>query len=173
MRGGGRQRGGSKEPADHALGRSRGGFGTKIHLVTDGHGFPLAVEISAGQAHESTFFLEVLDAFRLPRNPSRSRYRPDRLAADKAYSIEWIRRWLRQRRIEAVIPRRQDQRAREEEEFDRDAYRRRCVIECCIGWLKECRRVLTRFEKLAVNYLAVLKLAFIQRFLRIRFSNKA
>jgi transposase len=72
-----------------------------------------------------------------------------------------------------VIPRRKDQRAPEEEEFDREAYRRRSVIECCIGWLKECRRVLTRFEKLAVNYLAVLKLAFLQRFLRILFPNRA
>lgn len=141
--------------------------------MTDGHGHPLAVEVSAGQAHESTFFLDVLDAFRLPRTPSHSRYRPSRLAGDKAYSIEWIRRWLRQRRIEPVIPRRQDQQAHEEEDFDRAAYRRRAVIECCIGWLKECRRVLTRFEKLAVNYLAVLKLAFIQRFLKIRFSNRA
>ena len=41
------------EPADHALGRSRGGWGTKVHLVTDGAGLPLAVAVSAGQAHES------------------------------------------------------------------------------------------------------------------------
>ena len=42
------------EPADHALGRSRGGFGSKFHLVTDGNGTPLAVEVTAGQVHEST-----------------------------------------------------------------------------------------------------------------------
>jgi len=51
--------------------------------------------------------------------------------------------------------------------FDSAKYRRRCVIEQCIGWLKEARRVLTRFEKLAVNYLAMLKLAFVDRYLRI------
>jgi transposase len=51
--------------------------------------------------------------------------------------------------------------------FDKKKYRRRSVIEQCIGWLKECRRVLTRFEKYAVHYLAMLKLAFLERYLRI------
>jgi transposase len=55
------------EPADHALGRSRGGFTTKLHLVTDGHGLPLAVALSAGQAHESVHATRVLDAVRVPR----------------------------------------------------------------------------------------------------------
>jgi transposase len=57
--------------------------------------------------------------------------------------------------------------------FDRKRYRRRCTIEQCIGWLKECRRLGTRFEKLAVNYLAMVHLAFIQRYLRILFSDTA
>jgi hypothetical protein len=42
------------EPADHALGRSRGGLGSKFHVVTDGAGTPLAIEVTAGQVHEST-----------------------------------------------------------------------------------------------------------------------
>ena len=57
--------------------------------------------------------------------------------------------------------------------FDREAYRRRNVVERCIGWLKECRRIATRFEKLAVSYLAMLKLAMIARYFRIAFSNTA
>ena len=58
--------------------------------------------------------------------------------------------------------------------FDRVAYRRRSAIENCVGWLKECRRVVTRFEKLAVSYLAMLKLAMIQRYLRLlEFSDRA
>lgn len=52
-------------------------------------------------------------------------------------------------------------------EFDKKTYRRRSMIECCVGWLKECRAIATRFEKLAVNFLAMLKLALIQRYLRI------
>ena len=52
-------------------------------------------------------------------------------------------------------------------------YRRRSVVEQCIGWLKECRRVCTRYEKLARNFLAMLKLAIIQRYLKLGFSNSA
>jgi len=52
-------------------------------------------------------------------------------------------------------------------ELDKQAYRQRHVIECCIGWLKECRRIGTRFEKLALHFLAMIKLAIIRRYLRI------
>ena len=48
--------GGEEEPEDHALGYSRGGFGTKLHLLTDSNGIPLHVELSAGQRHESRLF---------------------------------------------------------------------------------------------------------------------
>jgi transposase len=51
--------------------------------------------------------------------------------------------------------------------FDEGAYKRRAVVEQCVGWLKECRAVATRFDKLAVNYLATVKLAMIQRYLRL------
>ena len=56
--------------------------------------------------------------------------------------------------------------------LDREEYRRRSVIECCGGWLKECRRIATRFEKLAVNFLAMTKLAIIGRYLR-RLADRA
>lgn len=57
--------------------------------------------------------------------------------------------------------------------FDREAYRLHKVIERCVGWLKECRRVATRYEKLAVNYLAMLKLAMSDRYFRMGLSNTA
>ena len=50
---GGRKEAQLQEPPDHALGRSRGGFGTKVHLVCDRHGFIVAIHVTAGQAHES------------------------------------------------------------------------------------------------------------------------
>lgn len=56
--------------------------------------------------------------------------------------------------------------------FDKKAYKRRNAIERCVGWLKECRRIGTRFETLAINFLTMLKLAMIQRRLRATFSNK-
>jgi transposase len=98
------------------------------------------------------------------------RSRPHRVAGDKGYSYPRIRQWLRRHRIGAVIPQRSDQQARHRGRplnFDKAAYRRRSVIECCIGWLKECRRIGTRFEKLALNFLAMIKLAIIRRYLRV------
>ena len=57
--------------------------------------------------------------------------------------------------------------------FDREAYRQRNVVERCIGWMKENRRVAIRYEKLAINYLGMLKLAMIQRYLASAFPNRA
>ena len=128
----------------------------------------MAVAVSPGQDHESRHFLEAFEATRLPRTAKRARYRPDKIAADKAYNVEWIRDWLRRRRIEPVIPRRNPETA-PDERFDREAYRGRNIVERCICWLKECRRVFSRFEKLACSYLAFLKLAMLQRLLRSSF----
>jgi len=112
-----------------------------------------------------------MDAVRIGR-----RSRPRRVAGDKGYSYPRIRRWLRRHRIGAVIPQRTDQQTQHQGPplaFDKEAYRQRHVIECCIGWLKECRRLATRFEKLALNFLAMVKAAILQRYLRIGFSDRA
>ena len=150
------------------MGRSRGGFGTKIHLVSDGNGLPLAVEVTAGQRHESTQCERVLEQVRIPNGRGRPRCRPVQLAGDKGYSYPRIRLWLRRHGIKAVIPRRKNQRPDDGRvKFDRETYKLRAVVEQCVGWLKESRAVATRFDKLAVNYLATVKLAMIQRYLRL------
>jgi transposase len=146
------------EPEHHALGRSRGGYGTKLHLLCDRHGTPLAVTLSPGQRHESLWFECTMDAVKIPSRRGRPRQRPHRLGADKGYSFPRIRRWLRQRRIGAVIPTRKNQRDRR---LDRAAYRERNVVERCVCVLKEARRVGTRYEKLARNYLGMVTLAMI------------
>ncbi len=138
-----------------------------MHLVTDGNGLPLAVEVTAGQTHESTVFEQVMNKVRVPSRCGRPRCRPVRLAGDKGYSYPRIRRWLTRYGIKSVIPRRSNQKPDDgRHRFDREAYRRRSVVEQCIGWLKESRAVGTRFDKLAVNYTATVKLAMIQRYLR-------
>ena len=152
------------EPADHALGRSRGGYGSKIHLACDGKGLPMAVTVTAGQRHEATQFEAVMGRVRVPGRVGRPRTRPRRLAGDKGYSYPRIRRYLRRRGIVAVIPTRKDQRRRPS--FDKASYGRRNVVERCIGWLKESRRLATRFEKLAENFLAMVKLAMLERLLK-------
>ena len=71
---------------------------------------------------------------------------------------------MRGRKIRAVIPTRKDQKP--SPSFDEGLYRRRNVVERCIGWLKGCRRLATRFEKLAENFLAMVKLAMLERLLK-------
>ena len=116
---------------------------------------PLGALVTAGQAHESKFFEALMDTVRIRR-----RRRPNAVAGDKAYSNARIRSWLSRRGIEAVIPTKSNQaRVR----LNKRKYRGRNVVERCIGWLKWCRRVATRYEKLAESYLAMIKLAMIQR----------
>lgn len=90
----------------------------------------------------------------------RPRVRPDRVAADKAYTGHPIRTYLRQRGIGTVIPRRSNE-SRQGTRFDRQAYRERNRIERTLNRLKQLRRIATRYEKRAENYLAMLTLASI------------
>lgn len=162
-------RGDAPEPKDHGLGRSRGGLTTKLHLVTDGDGLPLGVTITPGQRHDSMAFEDTVEAARMPWREARSRSLPEALAADKAYSFKRIRDWLRRRKVERVIPQKANQEGRRggHQGFDKVKYRGRNSVERCICWLKESRRVATRFEKLARNFLAMVKLAMILRYLRL------
>ena len=102
---------------------------------------------------------------RLPNGKGRPSCRPKRLAGDKAYSYPALRAHLRRRGIQPVIPTRKNQRANPR--FDRASYRKRNVVERCVGWLKENRQLATRHAKLAANYLATVKLAIIRRCLRL------
>jgi transposase len=152
-----------EEPQDHALGRSQGGFGTKAHLVTDSHGIILAVELTPGQRHESQGFEQANRRARRPRRAGRPTW-PEHEAGDKGYSYRNVRSWLRRRRIKPVIPTRADQPRRED--FDKERYRRRNIVERAIGWFKWCRALATRYDKLAVNYVALWLVANIQYLLR-------
>ena len=132
--------------------------------MTDAQGVPLAVDVTAGQCHASTMFESVLQTLKIGR-----RSRPLAIAGDKAYDVRRIRQWCRQRGIKAIIPakRKQHKKPGRPCALDRQKYRRRNTVERCIGWLKCCRRIATRFEKLAVHFLGMLKMAMIQRCLRL------
>jgi transposase len=93
---------------------------------------------------------------------------PVRLAGDKGYRADWIDEYLLNEGITPVIPSKENEdRDARPVKFDRDAYRERNIIERLIGWLKESRRIFTRFEKTAKNYFGMLKIAFIHRYLRL------
>ncbi len=93
---------------------------------------------------------------------------PEKLAGDKGYRGDWIDRMLENMGIQPVIPSKanEDREARAVE-FDVDTYRDRNIIERLIGWLKENRRIFSRFEKTAMNYAGMLKMAFIHRYLKL------
>ncbi|MGW3044168.1 IS5 family transposase [Kitasatospora sp. NPDC001159] len=170
----------SEDPAAvarrEALGRSRGGLTTKVHLAVDGRGLPLSVVLSTGNTADCTMLPAVLDAIRVPRAGSgRPRTRPDRVVADRAYSSRKIRHLLHQRKIRTTIPERRDQianRARRGAQggrppvFDAQAYRGRNVVERCFARLKQFRAVATRFDKLAARYRAGVLIASLVLWLR-------
>lgn len=162
----GRKKGDPDEPEDHALGRSRGGFSTKIHIICEGEGQPLSIALSPGQTHETQLFDELWDKTEISDPTLRHLVQPDALAGDKAYRSAAIIDPLKLQGVEAVIP---EKGARADDAgnpgFDRDAYRRRNVVERLIGRFKEFRRIFSRFEKTAVNYLGMLHLACIRMYL--------
>lgn len=109
------------------------------------------------------------------RKQRKRRHKPRKLAGDKGYSVKRIRQWLSSQSIIPVIPHKDNEKARHDPAvcFDRLAYRGRCVVEQCVGWLKEFRRIGTRFEKLAVHFHGMLQLAMIRRYLKLLFSDSA
>jgi transposase len=136
---------------------------------------PLSVEVIAGHAHDSTCFESIVDGICIPQPVGRPRKRPRRATADKGYSCRRIRDWLWDHGITPVIPHKENEYARTDGrvKFDKEAYRKRSIIETVMGWLKECRRIGTRFEKLAVHFTGMLQLTMIQNCLKIAFSHRA
>jgi transposase len=164
----GRKRGDPEEPSDHALGRSRGGFSTKIHILCDGNGLPLHFHLTAGQTHEAAVLDELLigaDACLFDEDGERMAW-PFALGGDKGYRAAWIDEYLLELGIEPVIPSKENEdRDARPIAFNKEAYRRRNIVERLIGWLKESRRIFSRFEKTAKNFGGMLKLAFIRQYL--------
>lgn len=93
---------------------------------------------------------------------------PVQLGGDKGYRADWIDEYVLTLGIEPVIPSKENEdRGERPVAFDREAYRQRNIIERLIGWLKEARRIFARFEKTALNFGGFIKMAFIERYLRL------
>jgi transposase len=148
-------RGGRKGgPAAQGIGRSRGGATTKVHLVVDALGLPLAFEVTEGQRHD------IVPAPDLVR-----RTRPRRLLADKAYSTHDFRAVLDELACEPVIP--SSTAWIDAPAYDRELYKARAEVECTFNLLKQARRFATRYEKTLRNYAAVVAIGCALLWLRI------
>ena len=160
-----------------ALGRSRGGLTSKLHLAVNAFGLPVAVILTPGQAGDNPQLLPLLDAIQdltgsVDHGPRR---RVERVLADKAYSHPSTRKALRHRRIKATIPERSDQQAHRRSKgsrggrpptFDPDRYRHRNVVERCFNRLKQFRGLATRYAKRAAYYRSEILIACIVLLLR-------
>ena len=159
-----------------AIGRSRGGLTSKIHLLVEGRGRPMAAILTAGQVHDSTQMAAVLDRIRVPHpGRGRPRKRPVSLLTDKAYTGNPCRQTLRKHRIVALIPTRENERSVQKKKgsaggrpfnFDKELYRLRNIVERCINRLKQNRRIATRYDKRDQSYLAFITIAMILIWLR-------
>ena len=135
-----------------AVGRSRGGRTTKIHLLVDEKGRPHVLHLSAGQGSDIKAAFDLI-----------AQSRPSlRLLADRAYDGDALRHTLQERGTTPVIPNKINR--VNLFAFDREAYRLRNAVERAFCRLKDFRAVATRYDKLARNFLAGICIAAVLAF---------
>ena len=165
------------QPAQReALGRSRGGLSTKVHLAADGRCRPLGFITTVGQRHDAVAFELTLAQVKVARaGPGRPRTRPDAVLADKAYSSHAIRAHLSKRNITAIIAIKDDQivarqrkgsRGGRPPAFDKVRYRDRNTVERAVNKLRGHRAVATRYDKRDYIYRGTLTVATVMIWLR-------
>ena len=137
------------------MGRSRGALTSKIHAVVDTNGLPVRLGLTAGEAHDNRLALSLLSRLRSG----------SMLLADRGYDADWIRAFATERGAWANVPPRCNR--REPICFSPHLYRARNLVERFFNKIKQCRRVATRYDKLAANYLAFIQLASIRLWLRV------
>ena len=150
-----RRRRAKKGDEDQGLGRSRGGFSTKIHLRSNALGLPVAVTLSGGQVSDVKGYAPVMD------EPGPQ---PRVLLADKGYDADFILADLDARDVVAVIPARRNRKV--QPVIDGHIYALRNLVERCFSRLKHSRRLATRYDKTADSFLGFVLVASIRLWVR-------
>lgn len=131
---------------DEAIGRSRGGLGTKINVVVDALGNPLRFILTGGQVHDSKQAEALIEGFDF-----------EKLLGDKGYDSNSFRAVIALKGAEAVIP---PLRSRSQAiPYDKHVYKERNLVERFFCLIKHFRRIATRYEKTAVSFAGMLSLA--------------
>ena len=136
------------------MGRSRGGLTSKVHAVVDANGLPVRLGLTSGEAHDNRLCPVLLAGLR-PRTM---------VLADRGYDADWIRAFINERGAWANIPPKVNR--KDPICFSPHLYRARNLVERFFNKIKQCQRIATRYDKLAANYLAFIKLASIRLWLR-------
>ncbi len=139
--------------ADQALGRSRGGFGTKIHIVVDALGNPVEFVLTAGQEADVTQAEALIEG-----------HEAGAVIADKAFDSDAVVAAAKRQGAEAVIPPKKNRKV--PRVYDEHLYKERKKVEWFINLIKQYRRVATRYEKTARNFLGFVHVASIMILLR-------
>lgn len=134
---------GHKKRGEQALGRSRGGFSTKVHITVDALGNPLRFRLSGGQRHDITEAQDLIEGYDFQH-----------VIADRGYAAQDFVDFVVEQGAEAVIP--PHPRAKQGHDYDTWLYRERHLVECFINKIKHFRRIFSRFEKLDSSYLGFL-----------------
>lgn len=127
---------------NQAIGRSRGGRNTKIHAIADAKGRLLSILLTGGEAHDCPVAEGLI----------RRSKAAEELLGDKAYDSAELRESLEERGTKPVIPNKSNR--KQPFSFNKKSYKKRHRIENAFCRLKDFRRIATRYDKLARNFLA-------------------
>ena len=139
---------GARSVEPQAIGKSRAGNTTKIHLAVDSYGLPIAFTVTGGEVHDSTVASELIGLLSLATA----------VVADKGYDGGKIREQIKKKGAKAVIPRKSNS-VIGNASMDWSLYRHRHLVENAFARLKHFRGLATRYDKLKRNYYSVVAMA--------------
>ncbi len=139
-----------KKTANKAIGRTKGGWNTKLHAIVDGLGNPVTFLLSAGNDYDSTHAIPLMEQIEI---------RGSRILADRAYGTAAIRTYILEQEASYVIPPKSN--ALDPWPVDWYLYKERHLVECFFQKIKWFRRIATRYDKLDTSFLAFVYLAAI------------